>query len=106
MSIKNIFSRATASLGLGKIDTGTYKEDIDQMFKQAPFDTGEVCYICGSTAEFKMVAKIPKLDTAELDKSGFICSNCISTKPFSSKEYGLRQLTKTISTSESSTESN
>lgn len=86
------FNTATGDLGL---DTGfgLTSTQVSEGLKCSQFNTGNRCLICGNTAQYSLIAKEPKYNTAEIQNNGFICGHCLNINNNINKEhYGIREL--------------
>lgn len=94
MSTNNIFSINTSDLGADISFTGTSKEDIDSTLRNDyEIDETVECYVCHHNPPiYKLIAKLPELNTAELERIGYICQACLHYADAS--KYGIRKLNK------------
>lgn len=77
---------------LGSTQPSNTLEGTQDLFRVASQGTYTAlsCYICGSTPAYKMVAKSPQLDTAELADKGYVCQHCL--QHISPTQYALKRL--------------
>ena len=85
---------STQQYDLGCNDTfGLTKEQVDDALRYPPHDTGIKCLICGNTAQYKLIPKKEKYNTAQIQDKGYVCGRCLSTNSNINKNmYGARPL--------------
>ena len=87
----NIFSNKKCDLGVSSF--GLTRGQVDDMLKHSHSSTDTRCVICGNTAQYKLVPKDDRYNTAQIEDKGYVCGNCLSTNPnIDRNQYGIRDL--------------
>jgi phosphotransferase system IIA component len=74
-----------------RIAIGDTLAEVDNMFLDSQYNTANKCFICNNTASYKLVAKKPYLDTAQLQDKGYVCDYCLTKGYINKDDYGIRE---------------
>lgn len=88
----NPFDTRVYDLGTDAYSLGLGKADVDISFSNPRTGSDTPCVYCGTHANYRLVAKVPALDSEQLRKQGFICENCIKQARVSPDSYGIREI--------------
>lgn len=86
----DIFNTNTSDLGDNTI--GIDRLGVDTAFTNVSSYSAPKCIVCSNPPKFRLVPKIDRVNTAEIQDKGYICEHCVSLKHFSTKEFGIREL--------------
>jgi hypothetical protein len=50
------------------------------------------CYVCNNTADYRIIAKQPEYNTAQIQNGLYICKHDLQLAPINPKQYGIREL--------------
>lgn len=86
----NPFNSNNYDLGVGD----SYGYDRDSATEQLLYQPANrtPCYVCGNTAKYRILAKQPEYNTAQIQSGLFICEHDLRIAPIDPKIYGIRDL--------------
>lgn len=92
MKDMNNFSNNIYDLGFDT-EIGLTKTQVDEGLKRSQYDTGHRCIVCNNTAQYKLLPKSSKYNSADIQERGYVCNHCLNVNSNINKNhYGIREL--------------
>jgi hypothetical protein len=90
MSKVNPFNSNRSDLGVGD----SYGYDRDAATEQLLYQpvNKQACYVCGNNAKYRILAKQPEYNTAQIQNGLYICEHDLRIAPIDPIIYGIREL--------------
>jgi hypothetical protein len=91
MSANNPFNTSNYDLGVGDV-YGYDKDSATENILRDTYSTSIACYVCGNKPQYRLIAKQPEYNTAQVQNGVYVCKHCITSTPISPKQYGIKEL--------------